>query len=111
MIINLHGIGMEEIFTQVIYQLGSGGALGFIVGYSVKKVAKILAVIAGLFTLALILLQYIGFINIHYDKLLKIVNDFMKNLGQSSDWITPIIANLPFGGSFIVGAALGFKMG
>jgi len=34
--------------SELIYQLGSGGIFGYILGYAVKKVVKILAVIAAL---------------------------------------------------------------
>lgn len=102
---------MNEIIPQVVYQLGAGGVLGFIVGYSIKKVAKILTVIAGLFTLALLFLEYEGIINVNYDKLLEAVENFTGIREQSSSLINPILAHLPFAGSFAVAAAIGFKVG
>jgi uncharacterized membrane protein (Fun14 family) len=40
--------------TPLIYQVGIGGIGGFIAGYAFKKLLKIVAVIVGLFILALI---------------------------------------------------------
>jgi len=102
---------MSEILTPIVYQLGIGGIIGFIVGYAIKKLTKILAVLAGLFALALIYLGYQGVINVNYGKLAEIVERSMGNVGQASSWITPIVANLPFAGSFMVGVALGLKVG
>lgn len=102
---------MIEILSQVIYQVGAGGALGFIVGYSVKKVGKILAVVAGIFTIILLLLEYQGVINVNYDKFLQMVESLTGSLGQSIGWISPILAHLPFAGSFAVGAVIGLKVG
>lgn len=102
---------MSEIITPLIYQFGTGGILGFVVGYAVKKVTKILAVIAGLLALALLYLGFQGIINVNYDKLSQMVEGFTGNLGQASSFLTPLIANLPFAGSFAVGAAIGLKVG
>ena len=102
---------MNEILSQMVYQLGAGGILGFIVGYAIKKVVKILIVVVGLFTLGLFLLEYEGIINVNYDKLLQVVENLTGTLGQTSGWINPILAHLPFAGSFAVGAAVGLKVG
>lgn len=102
---------MSEILLPIAYQLGAGGILGFIVGYAVKKMMKILAVIVGLFTLVLIYLGHVGVINVNYDKLAEAIENMYGSAGGASQWLTPIVANLPFAGTFMVGAAIGFKAG
>lgn len=102
---------MSEVLSPVLYQLGAGGILGFIVGYAVKKVLKILAVIAGLFALVLIYLGYADIISVNYGKLTEAIEGLMGGLGGASQLVSPIIASLPFAGSFLVGAALGLKKG
>jgi len=102
---------MSEVFSPILYQLGAGGILGFIVGYAVKKVIKILAVIAGLFALVLIYLGYTDIISVNYTKLVEAVEGLMGGLGGASQLVSPIVASLPFAGSFLVGAALGLKKG
>jgi uncharacterized membrane protein (Fun14 family) len=96
--------------TPLIYQLGLGGIGGFIAGYAMKKFMKIVAVIIGLFILALIYLGYQGIISINYSELGNAVKDGLGLTGAAADWIAPIIAHLPFAGTFGVGFFLGFKI-
>lgn len=102
---------MSEILTPVVYQLGVGGILGFVVGYTIKKLTKIIAVLAGIFALILMYLGYEGIISVNYDKLAEMLEGLLGTAGQASDLLTPIVANLPFAGSFAAGAAIGLKVG
>jgi uncharacterized membrane protein (Fun14 family) len=102
---------MSELVPPILFQLGAGGILGFIVGYAIKKVSKILAVIAGLFALALLYLGYTGIISVDYTKLTELIEEFLKSLGGASRLLSQITANLPFAGSFAVAAVLGLKKG
>ena len=106
---------MSEVLTPIVYQLGTGGIAGFVVGYAIKKLAKIVAVIAGLFFLALTYLATVGVINVHYDKLTEMIEGLIGagngGMEGATQWLAPIIANLPFAGTFVVGFALGIKMG
>jgi uncharacterized membrane protein (Fun14 family) len=102
---------MSEILTPVVYQLGIGGFLGFFVGYAIKKMTKVLAVLIGIGALILIYLGYEGIININYDKLAEVIERLMGTASQASTILTQIIANLPFAGSFIAGLAVGIKLG
>lgn len=38
-----------NIETPTLFSIGSGGVIGFLVGFAIKRVIKILAVIAGIF--------------------------------------------------------------
>jgi len=89
-------------------ELGIGGVGGFIAGYALKKVLKIVAVVIGLFILALVYLGYRGIISVNYVELGNIV---YGALGQVSELITPIIAHLPFAGAFGLAFLLGFRKG
>jgi uncharacterized membrane protein (Fun14 family) len=102
---------MSELLPPIVYQVGAGGIFGFIVGYAVKKLLKLLAVIAGLFALALIYLGYTGIIGVDYDKLTQAVSGLAHSLGGEAQWMSPIIASLPFAGTFILGTILGLKKG
>jgi len=48
---------------------------------------------------------------VNYGKLIEAIEGLMSGLGEASQLFSPIIANLPFAGSFLVCAALGFKKG
>jgi uncharacterized membrane protein (Fun14 family) len=102
---------MSAITTPLAYQIGIGGVGGFIAGYALKKFMKIVAVIIGLFILALVYLGYKGIISINYNALGDTVSSTLGLTGQAKDLIVPIIAHIPFIGLFGVGFFLGFKMG
>ncbi len=97
--------------TPLGYQIGLGAVGGFIAGYALKKVTKIVAVIIGLIVLLLVYLGYKGIININYGALGDSVSSALGLAGQAKDWLAPIIAHLPFVGLFGLGFFLGFKMG
>ena len=101
---------MSEFVIPIVYQLGIGGIGGFFVGYAVKKIAKILAVILGIFLLSLISLAYVGVINMNYDKLTGVLSK-LTIPEQAAELLMPIIANLPFAGSFTVAFLIGLKKG
>ena len=46
-----------EIVSPTLFSIGSGGVIGFLVGFAIKRVIKILAVIAGIFFGVLMYLQ------------------------------------------------------
>jgi len=97
--------------TPLLYQIGIGGIGGFIAGYALKKMMKIVAIVIGLFILALVYLGYRGIITINYGELGNGVSGALGLTGQAAELITPIIAHLPFAGAFGLGFFLGLKMG
>ncbi len=99
---------MSETLAPIVYQLGLGGTSGFIVGYAIKKMLKLVAVIAGIFFLILMYLGNTGIINVNYDKLTQGLEGAVFGASQL---LVSIIANLPIAGSFLVGAGLGLKKG
>ena len=102
---------MVEILTPLLTQLGVGGVAGLCVGYALKKVGKIIAFIVGIAFIGLELLAYKGIIDIHYDVLVKWGEDLFGQVGLLEGVMTLIIANMPFAASFLVGLAIGIKMG
>jgi uncharacterized membrane protein (Fun14 family) len=48
---------LSEILTPVVYELGLGAVGGFVVGFALKKIAKIFLIVIGIFIAALL---YIG---------------------------------------------------
>ena len=102
---------MSSVFPSVAYQLGIGGVGGFILGYIIKKVSKLIAVLLGLFILFLLYLGVKGVISINYDALLKAMTDLLGFAGQAAGWLIGFVSLLPFMGSFIAGFLLGFKAG
>lgn len=97
-----------EVVSPLLTQLGLGGVGGYLTGYALKKMAKLLALFVGLVFLGLQYLAHIGIIQINYDKLVLFVEQFT---GKASGLATFLFSNLPFGVSFLAGSALGFKKG
>ena len=101
---------MSEIVPPLLLQFGVGGIGGFLVGYAIKKIIKIIAIILGLFSSAIIYLSYTDIISVNYSKLINLVTDSIPLVNQAP-FLTPIIANLPFAGSFGFGLTYGIKKG
>jgi len=102
---------MSEVLQHLGFQVGVGAVGGFIAGYAVKKISKLVAVVVGLFIAALIYLSIKGIISINYDALWNSLAGSLGLAGSAFSWIVGAISLLPFAGSFIVGFMLGFKLG
>ncbi len=102
---------MSEIISPLVYQLGIGGVGGFIVGYAIKKLSKLIVVLIGLFILLLIYLGTQGVISVNYDGLWNALASALGMASSAFSWLVGAVALLPFAGSFIAGFLLGFKLG
>jgi uncharacterized membrane protein (Fun14 family) len=56
-------------FSPLLTTVGFGGLVGFLIGFVIKKLFKILAIIAGVFFAVLIYLGEQGIVNVNWDKL------------------------------------------
>jgi uncharacterized membrane protein (Fun14 family) len=98
-----------------------GGIVGFLIGYALKKIAKILAVIAGVFFAAILYFESNGIMNINWDKLQSITQSTVSSLtglitttagaGNSSALLPVTSLGLPLTGSAAAGFAIGFMKG
>lgn len=102
---------MSEIISPLAYQLGIGGVGGFIVGFTIKKISKLILFLIGLFLILLLYLGTSGVISINYDRLWEALAGLLGFAGQAASWLIGIISLLPFVGSFFAGFILGFKIG
>ena len=102
---------MSELLTPLTTQLGIGGIGGFVVGYSMKKVAKITAFFIGLAFLGLQYLAYKGIIAIDYTAMKDLSADLIGQAGAAQGVIVDILANVPYAGAFTAGFLIGLKRG
>jgi len=99
---------MSDLFTNILFPLSTGGAGGFLIGYAIKKIVKILMFFLGLCSLSLFYLVHIGVIDINSDKLAEATSSL---LAQTAGFLSATIVYLPFSGSFVTGFALGIMKG
>jgi uncharacterized membrane protein (Fun14 family) len=102
---------LSEILTPIVYELGLGAVGGFVVGFALKKIAKIFLIVIGIFIAALLYLGASDIISINFGALWDAVGGWLGGAGQALGWLVGFIAIIPFVGSFALGFFLGFKLG
>jgi len=65
--------------------VGFGGIVGFLVGFALKRMMKILAVIAGVFFAALLYLESQHIVNVNWDKLQTISNNVLSTITTTAN--------------------------
>jgi len=112
-------IGIGGLATSI----GIGGFLGFLMGYAIKKVLKIILIVAGLLVGTVYYLQYSGLVALNWAKVQETVGGLMSNF-NNLNFNTPFIPGLgdqifnalshsgiPLTGGFAAGFAFGFSKG
>ncbi|MFQ6052910.1 MAG: FUN14 domain-containing protein [Candidatus Bathyarchaeia archaeon] len=102
---------LSNILTPMVSEIGIGGVGGFIVGFAMKKIAKIAAVAIGAGFVFLQYLSYKGVLTIDYTALKEWAVSLMGQAAAYQTLVTDIIIHIPFGSSFIFGLYLGLKKG
>ena len=105
---------LNQLLTGPWATLGFGGLAGAAVGYTAKKITKLAALVVGILFIAVQFLVYLGFIEVHWEAVQATAETAWKDPhGMTlADRVWRILAaNLPFGGGFVAGFALGFKLG
>ena len=104
--------------------VGGGFFGGILIGYALKKIIKIVAIITGFFLAALAYLQYQQIANINWDGLQTISEDTLTKLANATQQITGLDGNvnvpaelvmtnlgIPLTGSLAIGFTIGFMRG
>ena len=110
--------------------IGGGFFGGILIGYALKKIIKIVAIIAGFFLAALAFLQYQQTANINWDKLQAISENTLTTLANATQQIPGFDGNgngngngnvpadlmmtnlgIPLTGSLAIGFTIGFMRG
>jgi len=99
--------------------LGGGFIGGIVIGYALKKVAKVIAIVLGLFLAGLAYLQYQGIVSMNWNKL-QVVSQGAANtiINASQHGIPGVVTQhsfdswgLPITGGMAMGIAIGFMKG
>jgi uncharacterized membrane protein (Fun14 family) len=119
-----------ESLAPTVATMGGGFFVGILIGYALKKVIKLLAVIVGLFLAGLAYLQYHQIANINWIKLQTVSEGALATVANLTMQIPGISASssdvhaaattsslamtsfgIPFTGSMSAGFTLGFIKG
>jgi uncharacterized membrane protein (Fun14 family) len=114
-----------ESFGPAAATMGGGFFVGALIGYALKKVIKLLAIIVGLFLAGLAYLQYHQIANINWNKLQTVSEDAITTLsnaiihipafGDGHATVTSSLATTSFGipltGSMSAGFTIRFMKG
>jgi uncharacterized membrane protein (Fun14 family) len=73
--------GIESSVMPLLSTMGFDGIAGFLLGFALKRIMKILAVIAGVFFAALLYLESQHIVNVNWDKLQTISNSILSTIG------------------------------
>jgi uncharacterized membrane protein (Fun14 family) len=76
-------MSIVESFAPTAATLGGGFFVGILIGYALKKVIKIVALIAGLFLAGLAYLQYHQIANINWNKLQTVSEGTITTLSNA----------------------------
>lgn len=95
-------------------QLGFGLVAGFAVGYALKKVGKLLAVVVGLLFVVVQLLASQGFLTVHWGEVQARVDPLFEADSLESAWqrlLRVLTHNVTFAGAFVPGLIVGLRRG
>ncbi|MBS7607969.1 MAG: FUN14 domain-containing protein [Candidatus Bathyarchaeia archaeon] len=102
---------MSDVLPPIIYELGLGGLGGFIIGFTIKKLSKLILFLLGLFIVFLVYLNIKGVLSLNYEALFSFISELLGTAGSAFSWLVHTIALLPFAASFVAGFLLGLKLG
>lgn len=98
-----------DLVSPLTTEIVIGGAGGFLVGHTLKKVAKIIVVIIGLGLLGLSVLVSRGIVKANVTDLGRVVPGVQGQTFGLQVGLVDLFTHAPFGAAFIGGLYLGFK--
>lgn len=107
---------MPDVDTMMgpLAGMGFGGLAGAVVGYAAKKITKLLALLLGCLFIVIQILAYNGFIQVDWGAVQTSAELAMRSeegrTAAQRAWDI-LSANLPWGGGFVAGFVIGFKLG
>ena len=97
---------------QLGLEFGSGAVIGGLIGFTAKKVAKLLAILVGAELALFNFLESKGYIAVRWNELTNGLIGAGEEAGKiDPGWIDPILSTLSVGTGFAGGFFLGFRRG
>ena len=109
-------VEVPDLTTVAPYlqQLTFGAVAGFLVGYSLKKVGKFVAIIVGLLFVAVQTLAYFGFLTVNWGQVQGTVDPLLEPESINDMWrglVSLLTYNITFAVAFIPALVIGLKRG
>ena len=109
-------------FSSLVVTIGVGFFAGILIGYALKKVVKIVAIVFGLFFAGLAYLQYQQIVAINWNKVPQLSQNVVTTLANATTQIPGFNSShpadiamsnfgIPLTGSMSVGFTIGFMRG
>ncbi len=98
----------------VLEQLGFGVVAGFVAGYALKKLGKLVSLAVGLLFIALQLLAWSGYVTIEWGRMQQDVEPMLQASSLNEAWrslLAIMTYNLPFAAAFVPGFLMGLRRG
>jgi uncharacterized membrane protein (Fun14 family) len=105
-----------DVLTSIPATIGGGFIGGLLLGFAIKKVVKLIAVVVGLFIAGLAYLQYQQIANFDWEKIERMITEIFGNIGSQisgQDISSLALSNLgiPLTSGMSAGFAVGFVKG
>ena len=109
-------VEVPDLSTVAPYlqQLTFGAVAGFLVGYSLKKVGKFVAIIVGLLFVAVQTLAYFGFLTVNWGQVQGTVDPLLEPDSINDMWrglVSLLTYNITFAVAFVPALVIGLKRG
>jgi len=99
-------VSLESV-KPLLYTVGIGAIGGFFLGYILKKIfSRMIVIIIGIFTFGLLYLAQMKAIDLKFENMMGSISAVGNFFNQT---VAPLIANVPFMGSFFIGLWSGFR--
>ncbi len=98
----------------LLEQVGFGAIAGFIAGYALKKVGKVVAIALGLLFIAVQVLAWSGFVSVNWGVVQERVDPMLTGDSLQGTWsalLSLLTYNIPFAAAFVPAFILGLKRG
>jgi len=89
---------LSEIIAPIGFELGLGTVGGFVVGFALKKIAKIFLIAIGILIAVLLYLGASDIISINFGAFWSAVGDWLGGAGQAAGWLVGLICTYSFYG-------------
>ena len=98
-----------------IAEFGGGGLVGFVVGFGLKKIAKLLlilfSVLIAVVSIPVVYLSYKGIITINYALLMSYVTQAETYVISTATWLYTIVGGMTQSFPILGGLSMGFTLG